>query len=175
MTGDDQRPTVDPGADSVDRVMASWARTRPDLDVTPIGIFTRLDRLKRAIDREMIFEQFGLNGADFAVLATLVRVAPDNGMSQRGLMAELDLSSGTVSLRVERLVRAGLVTRTADPDDGRGSIVALTSAGRDVFERCAPAHLDNERRLLTALTPEQQDQLAALLRHWLSVLETSSP
>jgi DNA-binding MarR family transcriptional regulator len=92
-------------------------------------------------------------------------------MSQRGLMAELDLSSGTVSVRVERLVRAGLVTRSVDPDDGRGSIVALTRRGRDVFERCAPAHLENERRLLGALSPEQQDQLAELLRHWLMILE----
>lgn len=168
MVGHDQQ------SDSVDRVIASWHTTRPDLDVEPIGIFTRLDRLKRAIDRAMVFADFGLNGADFGVLATLVRVGQDGGLSQRRLMAELDLSSGTMSVRIERLVNAGLVTRSNDPGDGRGSIVALTAAGRDVFERCAPVHLQNERELLDVFSEAQQRQLTRLLRHWLVALERSN-
>lgn len=165
MSGHDQQ------GDAVDRVISSWAEVRPDLDVAPIAIFTRLDRLKRAVDRAMVFEDFGLNGADFAVLATLVRLGPETGLSQRRLMAELDLSSGTMSVRIERLVRAALVTKTNDPSDGRGSIVKLTKAGRDLFERCAPVHLQNERALLRVFSAEQQQQLVGLLRHWLRALE----
>ncbi|SDS25539.1 MarR family transcriptional regulator [Microlunatus soli] len=160
--------------DSVDRVLASWATSRPDLDVRPIAILTRLDRLKRAVDEQSVFDRFGLNGADFAVLATLVRVAPSTGLSQRALMAELDLSSGTVSVRIERLVRSGLVTRNPDPRDGRGSIIVLTARGAALFEECAPVHLHHSRQLLSGLSTEQHDQLADLLRRLLQAVEMST-
>lgn len=165
-----QTPADD--GDAVARVIASWARTRPDLDVRPIGVLTRLDRLKRAVDDRMVFSRFGLNGADFAVLATLVRVGGDSGLSQRRLMRELALSSGTVSVRVERLVKAGLVHRGPDPHDGRGSVVTLTEAGRQRFEQVAPVHLDAARRLLSVLTDDEHDQLAALLGKLLASMES---
>ena len=48
----------------------------------------------------MTFAEHGLNGADFGALVTLRRIDQPGGISQRQLMRELNLSSGTVSVRV---------------------------------------------------------------------------
>jgi len=87
-----------------------------------------------------MFARLGLHSADFAVLATLVRLAGD-GVPQRRLASELGLSAGTVSVRVDRMVRRRLADRHADPDDGRGTLISLTDHGREPFEACAPEHL----------------------------------
>ncbi len=159
--------------DSIDRVLAGWRHTRADLDVAPIAVFARLNRLRPLIDQpsEAIFRQFGLNGPSFAVLATLTRLGPPHRISQRQLMNELNLTSGTISVRVDRLVSAGLVSRESDPEDRRGAIVALTGQGAEVFDACAPLHLANEQRLLAALSDEDQQLLADLLRELLASLE----
>jgi DNA-binding MarR family transcriptional regulator len=72
-------------------------------------------------------------------------------------------SSGTTK-RLDRLEEAGLITRSPDPDDRRGTLIALTAAGRRLIDGVTEAHLDNERRLLSALTETEQRQLADLLR-----------
>ena len=85
-----------------------------------------------------MFARFGLRGADFALLATLVRLAAES-VSQKRLASELGLSAGTVSLRIDRLEQRGLAQRRPDPDDGRGALVSLTDRGRELFEACARA------------------------------------
>jgi DNA-binding MarR family transcriptional regulator len=123
---------------------------------------------------EAVFEPFGIRGADFAVLATLVRLG-DAPVTQRRLGIELGLSPGTISLRVDRLVRRGLVKRGSDPDDARGALVSLTAAGIELFEATAPEHLANARALLAGLTKAERDQLGTLLGKLLSTLEEPDP
>lgn len=159
--------------DSVDRLLTSWARTGVDLDLSPVAVIARLDRLRAIIDSELAatFAEFGLSGSDFAALATLRRLGDEGAVSQRRLMRELHLTSGTVSLRVDRLNERGLVARLSNPEDRRNSLVSLTDAGRELFDQAAPHHLATENRLLAALGPEQRDQLADLLRQLLISFE----
>lgn len=162
--------------DSIARVIAGWRATRPELLVEPIAVVARLARLQAELAPrlETVFARFGLHSADFAVLATLVRLAGD-GVSQRRLASELGLSAGTVSLRVDRLVRGGLADRQADPDDGRGTLISLTDPGRELFEACAPQHLANAEGLLAGLTQAERDDLARLLGKLLYTLEDADP
>lgn len=152
--------------DSVDRLLAGWARARPDLDLSPVAVVARLERLRRIIDIELeaTFAEHGLNGPDFAALVTLRRLDEPGGVSQRRLIRELNLTSGTVSVRVERLAERGFVTRTEDLQDRRNTLVALTQAGHELFDRVTPAHIATENRLLAALSDEQFDELVELLR-----------
>src|SRR4051794_38068053 len=90
-------------------------------------------------------------------------------------MDELGLTSGTVSVRMNQLVRDGLVDRRPDPASARNSLITLTRRGGGLFERAVPAPLANERRLLEALSPEEQELLAALLRKLLVEFEGSRP
>jgi hypothetical protein len=86
----------------------------------------------------------------------------------------MGLTPGTVSARVDRLVADGLVVRSPDPADGRGSLVALTDRGRELFEAVVPAHLANQVRLLGSLSAEEQATLAGLLRKLLLAFEGSA-
>jgi DNA-binding MarR family transcriptional regulator len=163
--------------DHVDWVIEGWEKERPDLDVAPIAVINRLERLQTYLRSEVItlFERFGLSGPSFAVLATLRRVGKPYQRSQRALMDALQLTAGTVSVRIDRLERDGLVERLPDPHDQRGVLVRLTEAGEQLFDQVVPLHLANEERLLSALNPQQREQLAALLRILLLSFEPLAP
>jgi DNA-binding MarR family transcriptional regulator len=157
--------------DSVDRLLASWGAVRPDLDLSPVAIVARLGRLRRAIEAELetVYAEHGLTGADFSALVTLRRLG--GAVPQTELMRELGLTSGTVSVRVERLASRGLVE--TEPK-GRITRVRLTKAGAELFERVTPAHVSTEERLLAALEPAEREQLEALLRRLLVSFEGSA-
>jgi DNA-binding MarR family transcriptional regulator len=72
-------------------------------------------------------------------------------------------SSGTTK-RLDRLEQAGLVTRAPDPEDRRGTLITLTEAGHQLIDAVTEAHLENERNLLGALTADERNRLADLLR-----------
>ena len=67
--------TLDPG-DSVERVIEGWAITRPELDVSPIAIISRVFRLCAELQPRLdgVLGRYGARTGDFAVLATLVRI-----------------------------------------------------------------------------------------------------
>lgn len=159
--------------DSVDYLLADWARERPDLDFSPLAVVYRIGQVRRLLEQRMaeVFARHGLTAADFLVIVTLRRAGEPYRMPQARLMDALGLTSGTVSLRLDRLVKAGSVTREPDPNDRRGSIIQLTDAGLRLFDAVAPEHLANEDRLLSALTADQRTELAGLLRHLLVSLE----
>jgi len=157
-------------------VIHQWAKVRPDLDVSSVGIIGRLARLRAIIDEEQeaVFAEHGISNPTFTMLVTLVRLNRPGGISQRRLADEMGLTPGTVSARVDRLVADGLVVRAPDPADRRGSLVTLTDRGRDLFEAVVPAHLANQVRLLGSLTPDEQATLAGLLRKLLVAFEGSA-
>jgi DNA-binding MarR family transcriptional regulator len=163
--------------DSVDALLASWARTRLDLDFEPVAVITRLARIRRHLDRELepVFERFGLSPSTFEALVTLTRIAGEAGVSQKRLADEIGVTPGTISVRVDRLVEEGLAERGPDPDSKRNSLVALTAKGRELFERVAPEHLANERRLLASLSDEDMRILVGCLRKLLVEFEGSAP
>jgi len=160
----------------MDRLLADWAEQRPDLDFTPVGVVTRVARLHGHLDAGLasVFARFGLTSADFVVIVTLRRGGAPYRMPQARLMDALGLTSGTVSVRLDRLEKGGIVTREPDPASARGSLVQLTDKGLELFDRVAPVHLANEDRLLSALSPAEREVLADLLRRLLSSFESAT-
>jgi DNA-binding MarR family transcriptional regulator len=118
-----------------------------------------------------VFSRYGLSAADFQVVVNLRRAGSPYRLPQARLMKALTLTSGTVSVRVERLVKLGIVTREPDLADARGQLVQLTSRGLQLFDDIAPVHLANEDRLLSALGPADRRHLADLLRRLLAAYE----
>jgi DNA-binding MarR family transcriptional regulator len=167
---------VTPLQDSVDRSLTHWARVRPDLDFTSAAMASRLGRLRRIFEAELeaTFAEHGLNWAEFAMLAMLQRLDQPDGVPQRQLTRELNLSSGTVSVRVERLAARELLTRHSNAQDRRNSVLQLTDAGRALVDQVAPAYAATHRRLLAPLSTEQWEQLSNILRTLLVSLEDSA-
>jgi DNA-binding MarR family transcriptional regulator len=163
--------------DSVDSLLESWAEALPGLDIEPVAVITRLARIRRHLDRELesVFERFGLGPSTFEALVTLRRIAGDAGVSQKRLADQVGVTPGTISVRIDHLVAEGLAERRPDPESKRSSLVALTDQGRDLFDRVAPVHLENERRLLAALSEEDRELLVGLLRKLLVEFEGSAP
>ncbi len=162
--------------DSVDRLLQDWARERPDLDFQPVAVVTRLARLRRHLDAGLqhVFDRYDLTAADFTVIVSLRRAGAPYRLAQAELIAQLGLTSGTMSVRVDRLVSRGVVVRNDHPDDRRIQLIQLTAEGLRLFDEIAPAHLANEDRLLSALTATERDQLARLLRVLLESFEDTT-
>src|SRR3954465_60982 len=99
-----------------------------------------------APELEEALNEHGLTRPSYLVLLALLR-APDEKLTQRELMASVQRTSGTLSVRLARLERAGYVERERDPDDRRGAIVTLTDRGRRRVEAARPAYEDTAARL----------------------------
>jgi DNA-binding MarR family transcriptional regulator len=155
-----------PDRDGVDLILEQWRRERPDLDPSPIGVVGRISRLARELEArlEPVFREHGLEAGWHDVLATLRRAGPPYRVRPTDLTSALMLTSSGTTKRLDRLEQAGLIAREADPDDRRGTLIALTVAGRRLVDAVTEAHLANERRLLSALTDAEQRSLADLLR-----------
>ena len=154
-------------SDHVDLLLAQWARQRPDLDCSPMGVLGRVARMAAIAGREVSEElkECCLLGSDFDILATLRRAGEP--LTPTALYQSAMLSSGAMTARLDKLEQRGLITRQAAPDDRRSLLVNLTDAGLALVDEAVERHLANERRLLAPLTGEEQAQLAALLKRWL--------
>jgi DNA-binding MarR family transcriptional regulator len=152
--------------DEVDRLVAAWRRERPDLDVAPMEVLSRVTRLARHLDRarRQAFAAHGLESWEFDVLSALRRSGEPYELSPGRLLRETLVTSGTMTNRVDRLAARGLVARAPDPSDRRGVLVRLTDAGRERVDAALSALLANERALLTGLGGTDRRQLANLLR-----------
>jgi DNA-binding MarR family transcriptional regulator len=167
-------PSTDPDQpDAVDKIVAQWARERPELDTGPMGVVGRVHRLAELLDAGLrpVFAEVGLGNGDFDVLATLRRAGPPFRLSAGELSASTLVTSGAVSKRVDRLESKGLVTRSVSASDARGRDVQLTPEGRRLTDEIVVRHWDNEDRLLSALDRDEREQLAGLLRKLLLDVE----
>ncbi len=155
--------------DEVDELAEAWARERPDLDLAPVAVFSRLSRLSRHLDlaRREAFQAHHIESWEFDVLAALRRTGAPYELSPGRLLRETLVTSGTMTNRVDRLAARGFVERYPDPEDRRGVLVRLTPEGKDAVDGAFTALLEAERTFLADLSPRQADELAALLRRLL--------
>jgi DNA-binding MarR family transcriptional regulator len=152
--------------DDVDRLIAAWRRERPDLDVSPMHVLSRVTRLALHLDRarKEAFADHGLEPSEFDVLSALRRTGEPYQLSPGRLVQETLVTSGTMTNRVDRLVRKGLVERRPDPADRRGVQVRLTPEGRAAVDGALDALIGRERELLAGLPAADAAVLADSLR-----------
>lgn len=152
--------------DAVDAIVRDWERERPDLDVDPLRIFSRVKRIAKQLDavRKSAFGATGLELWEFDVLAALRRAGAPHRLSPKQLLATTLVSSGTMTNRLDRLAERGLVRREADPRDGRGVLVTMTDAGRARVDDALTRLVAAERELLAELDHGTRDELSTSLR-----------
>ncbi|WP_326644921.1 MarR family transcriptional regulator [Streptosporangium sp. NBC_01755] len=152
--------------DEVDLLVTAWNQERPDLDVQPLQVLSRVSRLARHLDRarRAAFAEHDLEIWEFDVLTALRRAGEPYEMSPGALLRATLVTSGTMTNRIDRLTAAGLVRRRPDPEDRRGVLVSLTGTGRTRVDSAFDDLLRRERELLASLQEREQQALADLLR-----------
>ncbi|GHI09618.1 hypothetical protein AQI88_27555 [Streptomyces cellostaticus] len=157
--------------DTVSTVVRQWQAVHPELDTGPMEVIGRINRcaalLQQAEDAPL--RRAGLSRPEFDLLGALRRTGHE--LTPGELVRETFSSGAAVTKRLKQLTERGLVERRGDARDRRVAHVRLTDAGRDLVDGILPEQLAYETTVLSALAPEGQGELAALLGDLLSRLE----
>jgi DNA-binding MarR family transcriptional regulator len=160
------RQFPDAPPDHIDTRRKQWDAELPDIDTVGMAILGRARWITLRVrpQIEAVFAQHGLDTGEFDVLSTLLRAGAPYRLRPTELYRSLMVSSGGMTDRLKRLERAGLICRPATDRDKRSLPVELTPEGRTLAERAFREDMTVEKSLLEALSEEDCDQLAGLLR-----------
>jgi MarR family 2-MHQ and catechol resistance regulon transcriptional repressor len=106
-------------------------------------------------------EDTGLGDSDFRVLEVLLHKGP---LPVNTIGPIVDLTPGSISIAVDRLVARGLVSRVESAEDRRVRIVALTPRGKDLIVSAFRKHSGQMRRVFSELSPEELRGLEVALK-----------
>jgi DNA-binding MarR family transcriptional regulator len=159
--------------DSISVFVEEWQRERPDLDPWPLAILGRVERISARLQRRADdwLRPLGLTWESFSVIITLRRSGPPFALRPTDLYRDSLLSSGATTNRIDRVEEMGWVTRHPDPADGRGVIVMLTPAGRDLADRAVALHFQSMAEVLSGLKSGDRNTLIGILTKVLASLE----
>lgn len=156
--------------DALDHIQALWAQQMPELDTSSMALIGRLQIVHKQLTQAMTqtFRQFGLTDAGFDVLATLLRSGPPHALTPKQLLAQLLVTSGSMTSRLDSLEKQGLIERTVGTNDKRQRQVQLTHSGRGVIEQAIVAHVETQKKLLRVLSEQEQQEFAEMLRTFMA-------
>lgn len=159
--------------DSIDRVEAAWRHERPDIDVSSVGIISRLWRVGRHLERERKdrLAELGTDRVTLDVLAMLRRSGPPYRRTAGELTHSSLITSGGVSQRLDKLEKAGLITRHIHPEDRRRIEVQLTPDGMNLVDGVLADLMAHENELLAVLSDHDRSELRRLLKILLAQFE----
>jgi MarR family transcriptional regulator, 2-MHQ and catechol-resistance regulon repressor len=106
-------------------------------------------------------EETGLGLSDFGVLEALLHKGP---LPVNTIGPIVDLTPGSISTAVDRLVEKGLVSRVESTEDRRVRIVALTPCGKDLIAGAFRKHSGQMKRVFSGLSPEELSGLETALK-----------
>jgi DNA-binding MarR family transcriptional regulator len=157
--------------DDVDRLVNQWTAERPDLDVRAMATVARLLNVATHIRERLtaFAAEYGVSVPEADVLFTLRRSGPPYRLSPTAIANALLVPSGTMTNRLDRLERQGLIERVPHPTDRRSMEVKLTDHGRRLVDDAVTRHVANEAEMLAPLSERERatlDRLTArLLQH----------
>ncbi|HEX6221131.1 MAG TPA: MarR family transcriptional regulator [Acidimicrobiia bacterium] len=156
-------------------MLERWRTARPHLDFSPLEVGTRVLRAAHLIQARLdgIAAAYGLSHrGDLETITELDLVGP---LTPSELAEDLLLTSGGMTVRLNRLQAAGLIERRPNPRDGRGVLVRLTPAGKDLAEDALATLLHAQSVIVGMLKTSDQGRLATLLRTLLTELGDRPP
>lgn len=122
--------------------------------------------LTEHLDKE--FAKTGLKKASFEVLSTLFYSGVPYSLTPNQLLDRTHVTSGSMTSRIDKLVKKGWVERVVNSQDKRSIKVSLTSSGKSVILAALQEHEDMLTKLLSVLTDKEQVRLSAILSKFIS-------
>lgn len=158
--------------DHIDLRQEQWARVAPQIDTRGMAIIGRMRQitLKLRPEIEAIFAKYNLDAGEADVIFTLYRSGAPYQLRPTELYRWLMVSSGGITHRLNRLQKAGLVERLAEPQDKRSLLVCLTGEGARIAHEAFAEDMALESQRLSVLSLDEQASLSALLRKLLTSL-----
>ncbi|GAA1560630.1 hypothetical protein GCM10009678_49400 [Actinomadura kijaniata] len=168
--------TEDPRAprDSIAAELDGWTAPMAGVDPQTEAARQRIGRISRQFERLLgqVAADHGLTVGDWTALSALQRSAPPHQRTPKELADEVGVTAGTMSVRIDRLIQAGLVEPVADGGDPGRRPVRLTDLGRRRWSQATGQRTASERDLFgDALTRQELQQLNGLLARLLGHLE----
>jgi DNA-binding MarR family transcriptional regulator len=160
--------------DSIATFMAQWRAEKPGLDVSPLGVLGRIQRLSIYFrDRaEQWLKPMELTWESFSILAALRRSGKPYELRPTDMYREALLSSGAITNRIDGVERKGWVERRPDTADRRVTIVRLTPAGKAVIDKALEMHFREMAKLMERLPRADREELGTLLGKLLTTFES---
>ena len=162
-------------SDDMDKVLAQWARERPDLDLAAMAILGRITRVAPLVNERIAqaFSEFGLDFSTFSILARLRRTGSPYALTPSQIAATMPITASAVAQCLSRLEEQGFITRTHDNPDRRKVTVALTPLGLSTIEAAIARHAEQQQDLITIYTDEEQKVFADLLKRLYALLSST--
>jgi len=158
----------DPVTEHVRWAVANWPQIDPEVE----GIVVRVEKIHRHFQDAFraSLGDAGLTKEEWKVLMAL----HDSVRSHGWLCQDLDVSTGAMTNRLDKLERRGLIRRAPDPQDRRGVLLKLTNTGQSQLEEYIEAGGKRERELADELTMAEKQELNGLLSKLLASLQTKN-
>jgi DNA-binding MarR family transcriptional regulator len=104
------------------------------------------------------------HGLTIALWPTLMCLWEEEGVTQREIAQKSKVENSTTTRTLDKLENLGLVERQADPNSRRSFRIYLTDEGRALREQLIPIPLGINQKILSALDPQERDELIRLLQ-----------
>jgi DNA-binding MarR family transcriptional regulator len=152
--------------DHVDRFLETVNFAFPDIDLEVEGIVDRIGGIGRRLNRTLdaTLAEFGLDMTEYRVLSALSQAGEPHRSTPGRLAQRMDLSSGAMTNRLDRMEEAGLIRRLPDPGDRRKVVVELTARGQETYRSAVGVQAQKEALFAAALSDREKAQLNGLLR-----------
>ena len=157
----------------IDETIQTWAEQRPDLDFASMSLSLKLNSIVRAVSDEIAsqLEGIGVNLGEFDVLATLRRHGRGAKLTPKEISAATFVTPSGLTNRLARLEKMGLISRQADPSDGRGALIKITPAGKRVADRGIEIVLATEDRYINELSTQMKKDLDQSMTRLIKTLD----
>jgi MarR family transcriptional regulator, 2-MHQ and catechol-resistance regulon repressor len=131
---------------------------------TPVHTWLVMMKAMQAISRYALadIERAGLGDSDFRVLEVLLNKGP---LPVNVIGPKVNLTPGSISVAVDRLLEKGFVSRTESTEDRRVRVVALTPRGKSVITPIFRAHVATLEKVFAGLSRHELRQLEQQLKH----------
>jgi len=155
--------------DDVQKKIQQWTTVLPSLNTQPMALTSRLQRANKHINDELnlTFKQHKISDASFDVMATLLRSGPPHSLSPGQLLEQMLITSGTMTTRIDKLEKKGLVKRKIKKSDKRSVNVALTKKGLKLIEEVVLEHVKRQEKIVSIFSEDEQLMFINLLQKYL--------
>jgi DNA-binding MarR family transcriptional regulator len=127
-----------------------------------LNVYYTASMMKKRAD--VFFGQFGLTDVQYNLLSLLYsQSGREGGLSQAQISDMMLVNRANITSLVDRMEKAGLVTRGAHSKDRRFNIVKLTTKGRTFFEKVEPIYIEQVRKVMASLNEPELKKLMVML------------